>query len=123
MLNKFICIGRLTRDPEANQTTSGVAVTKFTLAVNRSYNKDETDFINIVTWRKLAENCAKYISKGSLVAVEGSIRTGKYQNKEGHTVYTTDVHADTVQFLDTRRQQAEEDPFESDGIDIDDLPF
>lgn len=109
MLNRVILIGRLTHDPELRYTQNGgVAITRFSLAVNRKFTNQngerEADFINIVTWRGLAENCANYLRKGSLVAVEGRIQTGKYENNEGRTVYTTDVVADDVRFLDPRNR-------------------
>lgn len=131
MLNRSILIGRLTRDPELRYTPGGVAVTKFTLAVNRNFkNKDgkqEADFINITTWRNLAENCANFLRKGSLICVDGRIQTGKYE-KDGRTAYTFDVVAEDVRFLDTKSSQTKgKDPFHDAGqtIDIsdDDLPF
>lgn len=148
MLNRVILIGRLTRDPELRYTPSGVAVTQFTLAVDRQFanqqGEREADFINIVTWRKLAETCANYLSKGRLTAVEGRIQTRNYDNNEGRRVYVTEVVADNVRFLEssgtgraqegfTPRNQSgnqsfnNEDPFPDHGspIDIseDDLPF
>lgn len=130
MINRVVLVGRLTRDPELRYTPSGVAVCRFSLAVNRNYKakdgQQEADFINIICWRGLAENVANYTRKGSLVGVDGSIVTGKYE-KEGRTVYTFDVQADNVRFLDSKREQAGRDPFADDGqpIDIndDDLPF
>jgi single-strand DNA-binding protein len=107
-LNHVILIGRLTRDPELRYTSSGIAVTKFTLAVDRSFTNQqgerETDFINIITWRVLAERCANYLKKGSLVAIRGAIQTGKYENQEGRTIYTTDIVADEVRFLDPKNR-------------------
>lgn len=87
-MNSIILIGRLTKDPELKYTNNGKANTRFTLAVQR--NKEETDFINCVTWEKTAENIAEYFKKGSQIAVQGAIRTGSYE-KDGRTVYTTDV--------------------------------
>jgi single-strand DNA-binding protein len=107
-LNHVILIGRLTRDPELRYTNSGIAVTKFALAVDRNFTNQqgerETDFINIITWRVLAERCANYLKKGSLIAIRGAIQTGKYENQEGRTVYTTDVVADEVRFLDPKNR-------------------
>ena len=99
MLNRVILIGRLTRDPELRYTTNGTAVAQFTLAVNRRFNKDETDFIDIVAWRGLAENCANYLSKGSLAAVEGRLQISNYENKDGQKRKTAEVVADDVRFL------------------------
>jgi len=106
-MNRVELIGRITRDPELRYTSSNIATTRFTLAVNRPFQGQDgqqgTDFINIVVWRKQAENVKKYVSKGSLVAVEGRIQTGSYE-KDGQRIYTTDVVADSVQFLETKTQ-------------------
>ena len=106
-MNKVVLIGRLTRDPELRYTSSNIPSARFSLAVDRPFTSQsgerETDFINIVVWRKQAENVKKYITKGSLVAVEGRIQTGSYE-KDGQRVYTTDVVADNVQFLETKAQ-------------------
>ncbi|MBA4602880.1 single-stranded DNA-binding protein [Thermoactinomyces mirandus] len=156
MINRVILVGRLTRDPELRYTPSGIAVTRFNVAVNRNYTNQhgerEADFINIVTWRNLAENCANYLHKGSLVGIDGRLQTGKYENQEGRMVYTTDVVAEDVRFLEPKSRNPEssgnfsgssyggssgnrngnrnkpmDDPFADDGqpIDIsdDDLPF
>lgn len=104
-MNKVILIGRLVRDPELKFTTgTGIAVATFSLAVDRNYvgqsGQREADFINIVCWRKLAENVANNVSKGRLVAVSGSIQTRKYQAQDGSNRYATEVVADEVKFLD-----------------------
>lgn len=145
MLNRVILIGRLTKDPELRYTSSGVAVSQFTLAVDRPFKNSEgereADFINIVTWRKLAETCANYLAKGRLTAVEGRIQVRHY-TPEGadKRVYVTEIISDNVRFLesassgnrsqassDDNSQEQRSDPFEDDGkpIDIsdDDLPF
>lgn len=102
-MNKCILVGNLTRDPELTQTTSGVSLCRFSIAVNRNYSnangEREADFINIVTWRALAENCGKYLAKGRKVAVCGSIQTRTYDDKDGNKRYATDVVADDVEFL------------------------
>jgi single-strand DNA-binding protein len=136
MLNRAILIGRLTKDPELRYTPAGVAVTQFTLACDRQVSagkEKEADFINIVTWRQTAENCANYLKKGRLTAVEGRIQVRNYDNSEGRKVYVTEVIADNVRFLESNKQedkqqsQQKQDPFTDDGkpIDIsdDDLPF
>lgn len=106
-MNKVVLIGRVTRDPELRYTASNIPSTRFTLAVNRPFENQngerEADFINIVVWRKQAENVKKYVTKGSLIAVEGRIQTGSYE-KDGQRVYTTDVVADNVQFLESKSQ-------------------
>lgn len=100
MLNRVILIGRLTRDPELKYTPSGVAVCNFTLAVNRKFNRDDTDFIDIVVWRGLAENCANYLNKGRLAAVEGRLQIRSYETQEGQKRKVAEVVADDVRFLD-----------------------
>jgi len=130
MLNRVILIGRLTKDPELKYTPSGVAVCTFTLAVDRPFmngNGDrEADFIPIVTWRQLAETCANYTQKGKLVAVEGRLQVRSWDSENGRR-YVTEVIADNVRFLDSNKQQNQQDPFEGEGqpIDINDreLPF
>jgi len=100
MLNRVILIGRLTRDPELKYTPNGTAVATFSLAVNRRFNKDETDFIDIVVWRQSAEFVANYGSKGRLAAVEGRLQVRNYETKEGQKRKVAEVVADDVRFLD-----------------------
>jgi len=105
MLNKVCLVGRLTRDPELRfLPESGTPVTNFTLAVNRNFKNRqgnrEADFIPVVVWRKLAELCANYLSKGRLVAVAGRIQTRNWEDDSGKRRYTTEVVADEVVFLD-----------------------
>lgn len=142
MLNRVILIGRLTKDPELRYTPSGVAVTTFTLAVERPFTNKEgerdADFVRIVTWRALAETCANYLKKGRLNAVEGRLQIRNFENNEGKRVYMTEVVADNVRFLESggqnkqqsgqsQNQNEDNDPFANDGrpIDIsdDELPF
>lgn len=99
MYNRIILIGRLTADPTLRYTPQGTPVATFTLAVNRRFNREETDFINIVTWRQLAERCAQYISKGRLVALEGSLQIRNYTDKDGNRRQAAEVIADNVTFL------------------------
>ena len=107
-MNKVILVGNLTKDPELATTNSGVSVCRFTLAVGRRYqNADgerETDFINIVTWRGLADNCSKYLSKGSKVCVVGSLQNRSYEDKDGNKRYATDIVAEDVEFISSRGQ-------------------
>ena len=109
MINRVVLVGRLTKDPELRYTPSGLATVRFTLAVNRTFSNQqgerEADFISVVAWRKTAENVANYLSKGSLAGVDGRIQTGSYEGQDGKRVYTTDVVADSVQFLETRSGQ------------------
>ncbi|MNW56447.1 Single-stranded DNA-binding protein ssb [compost metagenome] len=146
MLNRVILIGRLTKDPELRYTPNGTAVAQFTLAVDRPFanqgGEREADFIPIVTWRQLAENCANYLRKGRLTAIEGRVQVRNYENNEGKRVYVTEIVADNVRFLESSKREGRNettsinsnsqagrnhDPFYDDGkpIDIsdDDLPF
>ena len=106
MLNRALLVGRLIRDPELRRTGSGKAVTSFNLAVERNFKSDdqEADFINCVCWGKIAENTERYCSKGSMVSVDGRIQTRSYENNQGQKVYVTEVIADSVQFINTRRE-------------------
>lgn len=100
-MNRATIIGNLTRDPELKTTASGVSVCTFTVAVSRAFSKDkdEADFIPIVTWRGLAENCAKFLSKGRKVGVSGRIQTRSYEANNGERRYVTEIIADDVEFL------------------------
>lgn len=108
MKNKAFLIGRLVRDPDMRVTMSGVAITRFTIAVDRIRKKEGqdgvTDFIRIVTWRRLAEICGQYLTKGKLVAVEGRLQIDSYE-KDGVTRTSADVVADNVQMLDRLNAQ------------------
>ncbi len=111
-MNNVVLIGRLTKDPELRYIAStGNATTRFTLAVDRNLSKDKkqemeskgqptADFIQITVWGKQAENCANYLSKGRLVAVQGRIQTGSFEGQDGQRRYTTEVVASNVQFLE-----------------------
>ena len=102
-MNSVILIGRLARDPELSYTpNTQTAVCRFTIAVDRPRRQGEdqgADFIRITVWGRQGETCDRYLSKGRQVAVMGRIQTGSYKNREGVTVYTTDVVADRVEFL------------------------
>lgn len=109
-MNKVVLIGRLTRDPELRYTSSNIASTTFTLAVNRQFQNQngvrEADFINIVMWRKQAETAKKYLTKGSLISIEGRIQTRNYDGADGKKVYVTEVVADNFEFLETKGQKS-----------------
>ena len=100
MLNRVILIGRLTQDPELRYTQNGTAVASFTVAVNRKFKRDEADFVPVVVWNKPAENCANYLGKGRLVAVEGRLQIRSYEAQDGQRRRVTEVVADEVKFLD-----------------------
>jgi single-strand DNA-binding protein len=106
MINRVVLVGRLTKDPELRYTPNGVAVATFTLAVNRSFTnaqgEREADFINIVVWRKPAENTANFLKKGSLAGVDGRVQTRSYEGQDGKRVYVTEVLAESVQFLEPK---------------------
>ncbi len=111
MINVVVLVGRLTKDPEKRVTGSGVSSCRFTLAVDRTFKNQqtgqrETDFINCIAWRSTADLMCQYLSKGSLIGVTGRIQTGSYENQQGVRVYTTDVVADSVQFLEPRGARA-----------------
>ena len=142
MINRTVLVGRLTKDPELKYTPSGIPMARFTLAVNRPFSNQqgekEADFINCIAWRKQAENLSNYMKKGNMVGIEGRIQTGSFEGQDGKRVYTTDVIADSIQFLEARGggnssqgqqnyNRMNEDPFaNSKGpieVNDDDLPF
>ncbi|MEG1923314.1 MAG: single-stranded DNA-binding protein [Clostridia bacterium] len=102
-MNKAILIGRLVKDPELTVTQSGISMCKFTLAVDRPKTKDSTekqaDFLPVVAWRQQAEFVSKYFRKGSPCVVVGSIKTGSYEAQDGTKRYTTDIIADSIEFV------------------------
>lgn len=99
-MNTVILIGRLTKDPEVRYTESQLAIARFSIAVDREGKDKGADFPSIIVFGKQAENCERYLSKGRKVAIQGSIQTGSYTNKDGNTIYTTEVVANRVEFLD-----------------------
>ena len=135
MYNRIILIGRLTRDPELRYVPSGAPVASFTLAVDRPFRDQqgnrETDFIDIVAWRKLAEQVSQYMAKGRMVAVEGRLQIRSYETQDGQKRKVAEVVADGVRFLDRARRGAAEiapaqavavEPAQG-GTDDDDVPF
>ena len=126
-INKAILTGRLGKDVELRYTPSGKAVATFSLAVTDSYNREVTHWLNIIVWGKSAENCANYLSKGSLVGVDGRIQTRNYENKEGRKVYVTEIVADRVEYLDSKGKSDKPagDSWSDVGAEItdDDTPF
>lgn len=152
MINRVVLVGRLTKDPDLKYSQSGVAICRFTLAVNRNFKnangETEADFPNVITFRKTAENVANFLKKGSLVGLEGRIQTSSFDGQDGKRVFMTEVVADSVQFLEPRNRsdqpnssyqapqqsgtgqqnsQSENDPFsnQSGPVEVtdDDLPF
>lgn len=109
MLNTVALMGRLTADPELRYTTSNIPVTSFTIAVDRAFKNGEerqTDFINIVAWRQRAEFASKYFKKGQLIAVDGSIQTRRYQDKDGNNRTVFEVVANNLHFAERRDSSA-----------------
>lgn len=128
MLNRIILIGRLTRDPELRYTQNGQAVASFTLAVNRDYvnqqGKQETDFIDIVVWRKIAEACAKHLAKGRLISVEGRLQIRSYEAQDGTKRRVAEVVADNVRFLEFgKKQETEQQQQAGFAPEDEDIPF
>lgn len=142
MINRVVLVGRITKDPVLRKTQSGTSVVSFVLAVNRNIKKEgqpEADFINCQAWGKTADALEKYTSKGSMIGIDGRIQTRNYDDRDGKRVYVTEVVADSVQFLESKKSdqsaqdeatevlQNDEYPqeYDSDTLDIasDDLPF
>ena len=148
MINNVVLMGRLTADPELKTTQSGISVTSFSIAVERNYapkgQERQTDFINVVAWRQTAEFVTRYFHKGSMIAVEGSIQTRKYQDKNGNNRVAVEIVANNVSFCGSKAesgtgspdggyqpaarqtasyQTAGADDFEELPDDEDDLPF
>lgn len=136
-MNKVILMGRLTADPNLNQTPSGISSCRFSIAVNRKFADKNTgerqaDFINCTAWRQTAEFINRYFKKGSMICVEGTLRTGSYQDKNHPDVihYTTDVLVDSVEFTgakseatNTQKSNSSGVPAEFEEILCDDVPF
>ncbi|MFR6221656.1 MAG: single-stranded DNA-binding protein [Anaerococcus sp.] len=131
MINNLTLVGRLVKDPELRYTKSSRAVCSFVLAVDREMSKEKieeakannyptADFPRIVVWNKMGETCSKYLQKGSLCAIVGKIQTGSYKDKNGKMVYTTDVIADRVRFLNTKSNGDNKDKAYNNITNIDD---
>lgn len=127
MLNKVIIIGRLTDSPELRYTPNGNAVCNFTLAVQRNFkNKQEeydADFIDITIWRKQAENCANYLDKGQMAAVEGRWQQRSYETDNGNKRYVDEVVANNVQFISSKQQNKEDNQQKNKNEEDIEVPF
>lgn len=133
MLNRVIVIGRLTADPVLRYTQSGLAVCTFTLAVDRPFKgqngEKETDFLDVQTWRKLGENCANYLTKGKMAAVDGRIQVRTYEAKDGSKRKAVEIVAENVVFLSPKDKGQENGSIPGQvtnleqGVNEDDLPF
>lgn len=134
-MNKVILIGNLTRDPDYGETQSGISFCNFSIAVNRLYadsnGERQTDFFNIKTWRGQADNCAKYLRKGSKVGVVGSLQTRTYEDNDGNKRNVTEIVANEVEFLSSANKSDDSDETtraqrnrpELEPIDDGDIPF
>lgn len=131
MLNRIVLIGRLTKDPELRYTPNGKAVAGFTLAVDRSFKNQqgerEADFINIVVWGNQAENCANYLAKGKLAAVDGRLQIRSFDGQDGQRRWVTEVVADNVRFLSPKTSSDSPGASGIMGSEVDfsddDIPF
>lgn len=139
-MNRVMLVGNLARDPELSTTPSGVNVCRFTIAVQRRFTnaegQREADFLPVIAWRGLADNCHKYLRKGSKAGVVGSIQTRSYDANDGTKRYVTEIIADEVEFLSTRNSEesggyydnsdskpAKKSVAELEPVEDDDLPF
>lgn len=138
MLNCAIIMGRITADPELRTTGNGISVVSFSVAVDRNYEQNgerPTDFINVVAWRQTAEFVAKYFQKGQMIAVQGSIQTRNYEDRNGNKRTATEIVADSVSFTGSKNEATSNEPkrkpaqrasqttVEYDEVDDDELPF
>lgn len=126
-MNKVVLVGRLTAKPELRYTASNTAYTRFSIAVNRNFTnadgKRDADFINVVAWRKQAETISRYFDKGNLIAIEGRLQTGSYDDKDGNKRYTVDVALDNFEFVESkaaREQSANSNNYEPTPYDYQD---
>lgn len=136
-MNKVVLVGRLTAKPELRYTSSNTAFLRFTVAVNRNFTgadgKREADFINVVAWRKQAETISKFFDKGNLIAIEGRLQTGSYDDRDGNKRYTMDVALDNFEFVEGKNSRSTTDaslesnepsPYDfQDSVSVENDPF
>ena len=128
MLNKICLMGRLTADPELKKTPNGTSVVSFTLAVNRTFNREETDWVDIIVWQRTAEFICDHFSKGQMMALEGRLQTRTWQDKQGGNHKATEVIAEQVFFAESKKAERQRTPvppevqFEDYDEDME-LPF
>ena len=137
-MNKVVLVGRLTAKPELRYTNQNTALLRFTVAVNRPFanseGKREADFINVVAWRKQAETIAKFFDKGNLIAIDGRIQTGSYDDKDGNKRYTTDVALENFEFVEGKNKSSAPDmdyndpgpspyDYQENKVNVEDDPF
>ena len=126
-MNHVTLMGRLTREPELKYSQAGKAYCRFSLAVQREFNREEADFINCLTFGKTAETIAEWLGKGRRIALQGRIQTGNYENKNGEKVNTFEVVADRFEFVDSAKSETSKNKSYSNNDDVlddnDDFPF
>lgn len=121
-MNQVTLIGRLTKDPDVRYTQDGMCVARFSVAINRFNKEKGVDYPNVIVFGKTAENCEKYLSKGSQVGISGRIQTGSYE-KDGRKVYTTDVVANSVEFLSRKEKDDNYDMPDNFSALDEDIPY
>jgi single-strand DNA-binding protein len=128
-LNRCLFAGHLTADPEVRYIASGDAVCNFSIAVNERFKdmegnqKERVEYVRVVAWRKLAEIAGEYLSKGKACFIEGKMQTRKWEDKEGNNRYTTEIVADSIQFLGAKVSENNSAPSKTVNSDGDDVPF
>ena len=128
-MQRFICVGNLSKEPETGETPSGVSVCKFSIAINRDFTKEDgtrdVDFFNVIAWRSIGENCGKFLKKGSKVAIVGKLQNRSYEAKDGTKRNVTEIIAEQVEFLTPKQSEEPKKPAmrELTQEEIGDLPF
>lgn len=128
-MQRFICVGNLSKDPETGETPSGVSVCRFSIAINRDFTKEDgardVDFFNVIAWRNIGENCGKYLKKGSKVAIVGKLQNRSYEANDGTKRNVTEIIAEQVEFLTPKQSEEPKKPAmcELKQEEMDDLPF
>lgn len=120
-MNQIVIMGRLTADPERRETTNGTQVARFTVAVQRDFSKDETDFLPVVVWKKTAEFVSRYFTKGQMIALIGRLQANNYTDKQGNKRTAFEIVADRVYFAGNNKQKDSNTNTGAQGVDIGDL--
>lgn len=123
MINNIIIMGRLTASPELKSTTTGKKFTKFTVAVERRFAREQTDFIDVVAWEKAAEFVCKYFQKGNAIAIQGNLQTRNWEDNNGNKRKAVEVVAEQISFCGSKNAEAEKPTEEYSDIPDEDLPF
>lgn len=122
-MNRIMLIGNLTKDPDLRETNNGIAYCKLSLAVSRKLSRDETDYFNVTCWRNTAQNCAKYLQKGSKVYVSGEVQTKSYTTSSGERKNYIDIIADDIEFLTTSKKSESFGQMQQVDVAEENLPF